>query len=115
MDLYEKAAQGQLEAYNNHDIEEFLTWYTEDVQALDIDTGAVLLSGKDTMRLRYSKVFANKFLYCKLLNRMVLNRTIIDHEEITFDESDNRKYAIAIYDVNEDGLISTIRFTKGKA
>ena len=110
----ERAAQGQLEAYNKRDIEEFLKWYTEDIKAIDIDTDAVLFTGKEAMRERYSKKFQNVFLNCELKNRMVVHRTVVDHERITHNEEGDTFDAIAIYDVEENGLISTVRFSKGK-
>jgi len=114
MDIFEKAAAGQLEAYNNRDVDAFLEWYTEDVIAIDIDTDKVLYKGKDEMRMKFTKQFKNIHLKCTLKNRMVLNRSIIDHEVIKYDETNDTFEAIAIYDVDETGLISTIRFTKGK-
>lgn len=114
MDKFERAAEAQLEAYNNRDIDAFLKWYTEDVTAIDMDTNKVLLKGKDEMRKMYTVRFENTYLKCTLKNRMVLNRTIIDHEIINYDETNNTFEAIAIYDVDETGLISTIWFTKGK-
>lgn len=114
MNKYEKAAQGQLEAYNAHDIEMFLEWYTEDIKAIDLDTDKVLFVGKEKMRQVYTERFDNPFLVCELKNRMVLHRTVIDHESITLDEKQTTLEAIAIYDIEENGLISTVRFTKGK-
>ncbi|MBN2793767.1 MAG: nuclear transport factor 2 family protein [Clostridia bacterium] len=111
----EKAAQGQLDAYNQRDIEAFLSWYTEDVKVYDLDTDELRYKGKEEMRKRYSKTFQNEYLYCSLVNRMVLNRTVIDQESVKIDETDNRSEVIAIYDVNEEGLIECVRFSKGKA
>lgn len=114
MTIYEKAVQGQLDSYNAHDLEEFLSWYSEDVVGIDLDTDTVIFAGINDMRPRYSKLFDNKHLHCELKNRMVLHRTIVDHERIKRDESDKTFDAIAIYDIGEDGLISTVRFSKGK-
>jgi len=115
MTIYEEAAQGQLEAYNGRNLEEFLKWYTEDVVAIDLDTDTVLFKGKEEMAPRYEKRFQNEYLHCILKNRMVLHRIVIDHEEIIWNVNKEDTYeAIAIYDVNENGLISAVRFTKGK-
>lgn len=115
MTLFEEAAQGQLEAYNAHDLEEFLKWYAEDIVGIDLDTNTVLFTGKAEMRPKYAKRFENEYLTCNLKNRMVLHRTVIDHEEIIWKENKADSYeAIAIYEVAEDGLITIVRFTKGK-
>ena len=110
----EKAAQGQLKAYNKRNIEEFLKWYTEDIKAIDIDTDTVLFTGKGEMRKRYAKKFQNVFLFCELKNRIVVHRTVVDHERIIHNQQRDTFDAIAIYDVEESGLISTVRFSKGK-
>lgn len=110
----EKAAQGQLDAYNAHDIEAFLSWYSEDVKIYDLDTDTLRYEGKDEMRIRYSKTLQNEYLHCRLINRMVLNKTVIDQESVKVDETDSRKEVIAIYDVGDDGLIHNVRFTTGK-
>lgn len=115
MTIFEEAAQGQLEAYNARDLEEFLKWYDENIVAIDLDTDTVLFTGKNEMRPRYAKRFENQYLHCHLKNRMVLHRTVIDHEVITWNENTTDIYeAIAIYDIEENGLISKVRFTKGK-
>jgi hypothetical protein len=111
----EKAAQGQLDAYNAHDIEAFLSWYSEDVKIYDLDTDTLRYEGKDEMRIRYSKTLQNEYLHCRLINRMVLNKTVIDQESVKVDETDTRKEVIAIYDIGNDGLIHSVRFTTGKA
>lgn len=114
MNIFEKAVQGQLDSYNKHDLDGFLAWYTEDVMAIDIDTDKILFASKEEMRPIYLEKFKNQYLHCELKNRMSLNRSIIDHERITLTENNDKLEAIAIYDVNEDGLINIIRFTKGR-
>lgn len=115
MTLFEQAAQGQLEAYNVRDLEGFLKWYDEDIVGIDLDNNTVLFTGKEEMKPRYAKRFENEYLHCHLKNRMVLHRTVIDHEDITWNENKLDNYeAIAIYEVGENGLICKVRFTKGK-
>ncbi len=113
MNIYEKAVQGQLEAYNLHNVDEFLKWYTEDFKAFDFDTGELLIQGKDAAYEKYSELFKNELLSCKLINRIVLGRTIIDHEEVKRDNSEDRSFPVAIYDVEDSGLIKTVYFIFG--
>lgn len=112
MTIYEKAVDGQLAAYNAQDLEGFLSWYTDDVQGFDLDTGKVLFTSKADMAPRYVERFKDKLRLCTLVNRMVLHRTIVDHEQLT--TSQGPLEAIAIYDVNEEGLINTVRFSMGR-
>ena len=85
MCLSVRAAQGQLDAYNAHDVETFIKWYTEDVKVYDLDSDELLYEGKKIMKERYTNLFNKKGLICKLINRMVLNGTIIDHEDAFID------------------------------
>lgn len=114
MTIYENTIQGQLDSYNAHDLEGFISWYSEDIVGIDMDTDMILFSGKNEMKPRYKKRFDNEYLHCELINRMELNRTVIDYERITWNETSETYDAIAIYDVGKDGLIETVRFTKGK-
>ncbi len=113
MTKQEIAAQGQLDAYNDRDIDGFMKWYTGDIKAYDLDKDLCLFEGQEAMRARYSALFENRQLHCHLKNRMVLGGTVIDHEAIT--RSATEKYeAIAIYDITEEGLIRTVRFSRGR-
>lgn len=114
MTIYERAVQGQLDSYNARDLEGFLSWYSEDIVGIDLDTDAIIFSGKIEMKRRYGKRFENIYLHCELKNRMVLHRTVIDYERIIWNEHKDTYDAIAIYDIGENGLIQAVRFTKGK-
>jgi hypothetical protein len=62
------------------------------------------------MREEYTSMF-NRLpdLHCKLINRMVLNNKVIDHEEVVIMKSQPKIYAIAVYTIT-DGKISEVRF-----
>ena len=112
MAISEKAAQGQLDAYNAHDLGGFLSWYADDVQGIDHDTGEVLFASKAEMVPRYEERFRDAALHCALVNRMVLRDVVVDHEKIT--ASSGQREAIVIYDVNPNGLIGRVRFSLGQ-
>jgi hypothetical protein len=104
----EELAQGQLEAYNNHDIDTFCTFFTEDVFVYDALTKDVLFEGMDAFRKRYTKSFSNPKLRCTLVNRMVHDNIVIDQESVVGLGEETVK-AIAIYHV-KDGLIQEVYF-----
>ncbi len=112
MELYLNAVEGQLNAYNDKNLDGFLKWYANDIIGIDAESEKILFRGKKAMGEIYSKLFENKLLNCKLMNRMISNNVIIDHERIFRDISDNYSEAIAIYNVNDDGLIEKVRFIK---
>jgi hypothetical protein len=102
-------AQEQLDAYNKRDIEAFLKPYSENVKVYTFPD-QLLYEGKAKMREEYTAMF-NQLpdLHCKLINRIVLNNKVIDHEEVVFMKSEPKLYAIAVYTIT-DGKISEVRF-----
>lgn len=102
-------AQEQLDGYNKRDIEAFLKPYSENVKVYAFPD-QLLYEGKAKMREEYTLMF-NQLpdLNCKLVNRIVLNDKVIDHEEVVFVKSQPAISAIAIYTI-KDGKISEVRF-----
>jgi len=102
-------AQEQLDGYNKRDIEAFLKPYSENVKVYAFPD-QLLYEGKAKMREEYTLMFSQlPELYCKLVNRIVLNDKVIDHEEVVFVKSQPKIAAIAIYTIL-DGKISEVRF-----
>ncbi|MEQ9466090.1 MAG: nuclear transport factor 2 family protein [Ekhidna sp.] len=108
----EELANEQLEAYNNRDIEAFLKPYSDSVKVYN-DKRELLYQGKETMRVQYGNMFARTpELNCNLLNRIAVNNTVIEHEEVTFGEG-RKIYAIVMYKVAE-GKIQEVYFLDRK-
>ena len=103
-----ECAQGQLEAYNNQDIETFCSFFAEDVRVYDALTKELLFEGMEKFRERYTKSFANPKLHCTLINRMVQENIVIDQESVV-GLGEEVVAAIAIYHVN-DGCIQEVHF-----
>lgn len=100
-----------MDAYNKRDIEAFLKPYSEDVKVYAYPD-QLMSEGKAKMRERYAPMFLELTdLYCTLVNRIVLNNKVIDHEEVVYIKSKPKLYAIAIYTIT-DGKISEVRFMK---
>lgn len=72
-------AQGQLEAYNQADLNKFCSYYHENVQVLDHD-GNINFEGIENFKNHYSKLFMTKKFGASVTNRIVLNQTCIDEE-----------------------------------
>ena len=104
----EELAQGQLEAYNNHDIEAFCSFFAEDIRVYDAHTQVLLMEGMKQFRARYTKTFSNKKLHCTLVNRMTQENIVIDQESVVGLGDDTVK-AIAIYHTKND-LIREVHF-----
>ncbi|WP_396153383.1 nuclear transport factor 2 family protein [Flavobacterium sp.] len=101
--------QEQLDAYNKRDIEAFLKPYSENVKVYAFPD-QLLYEGKAKMREEYASMFSRlPDLHCKLVNRIVLNNKVIDHEEVVVMKSEPKIYAIAVYTIT-DGKIIEVRF-----
>ena len=111
MSIARELAEKQLECYNNHDLEGFLSAYHDDTKIYNID-GSLIMEGKEAMRERYGERFKNPHLHAELVNRMVFGNKAIDHERVT-GIGDTVTEVAAIYEV-EGGLIKTVWFVREK-
>ena len=102
----EMLVQQQVNGYNAHDIEAFLAPYADSVAIYDL-SGKLLSKGKGAMRKDYGFIKLPG-LHCRLLNRIVQDNTVVDHEEITVGSMKPR-YGIAIYKT-EKGKITRVYF-----
>lgn len=104
------AAQRQLDAYNTHDIDAFAACYTEDVQWFNLRTGELLGQGRATLHADYGAMFtAWPNVHATLTSRSVVGPVAFDREVVTGRGADPL-HAMAVYDVNEHGLIAKVWF-----
>lgn len=109
----EQLAQQQLDAYNQRNIEAFLVPYSDSVEVYTFPH-QLQYKGKATMRQNYAAMFERlPALHCKLLNRMVMGNTVIDHELVTFDAAQPQVQAIAIYTI-ANGKIQQVHFIRNR-
>lgn len=105
----EDPVQRQLDAYNAHDLEQFLAEYTDDVRVFRPPATEPVLTGKEAFGAHYAK---NRFtlpdLHAKLVNRIVSGNIVVDHEQITGLPEPNLN-AVAVYEVI-DTKIRTVWF-----
>lgn len=105
------AAQGQLDAYNNQDIEAFLSWYSDDVAVYNFPD-ELIYKGKDKMRERYSNAWKqNPNQKAKVTDRIINGNTVIDKEYVTGRANGIENNVIAIYKIN-NGKISSVYFIR---
>lgn len=105
--------QGQLEAYNRRDLNDFCRFFHQRVTAIRLANNIVLCENMKQFRSIYDKMFAESpRLHCELLTRIVLPETVIDHERVTGrGSSPDILLACAIYGFR-DGLIDRVWFTR---
>jgi len=106
----EAIVEAQLVAYNNRDLEGFLSFYSADAVLANYPH-EITQSGKDQMRTRYSKAFANKNIRATIVKRIVFGSFVMDHERITAAPAAAVIEAVAIYEV-KNGKIIRVTFLK---
>ncbi|KGJ93631.1 nuclear transport factor 2 family protein [Colwellia psychrerythraea] len=95
--------QKQLEAYNNKDVQAWLSTYAKDAIQYSME-GEVLASGHNEMKQNIVIRFKEKELFAELKNRIVCEDMIIDLELITrnFPEGKGTIEMLCIYHVEND-------------
>jgi len=100
----EAPVQRQLEAYNARDLERFVREFSDDVRVYRMPGEVLFLEGKAAFGAHYA---ANRFnlpnLHAEIVNRMVLGKTVIDHERISGVRE--RPFEVAVVYEVEAGLI----------
>ena len=97
----EEVVQQQLDTYNNHNIDGFMSLFGEDVQLYNQADGKLLADGQKEVRRLYANLFdKSPNLHSELKNRMTLGNTVIDHEKITGRMGNNQPIElIVIYEL----------------
>lgn len=102
----EKVIQKQLEAYNNRDIETFMSLVDEDITFHDFSDGRITMEGLKACKKFYSDLFkASPKLHSTVLTRTVFENKIIDHERITGRNGNiNAIELVLIYEVDNEKI-----------
>ena len=112
MNPVEKIVQKQLDSYNARDLQPYLDCFAEKVQVFSFPSGEMSYSGKAKLREIYADIFENSpNLHCELLNRIVFDNKVIDHEKVTGRKGVEVTEIVAIYEV-ENGLIAKANFMR---
>ena len=103
--------QRQFDAYNAQDLESFLACYATNVVIASLN-GAVTDTGREALRARYAKTFADfPDNRARLVNRVQVGNTVVDHEDVSRGPGKDRFEVIAIYTIR-DGQIARVDFAK---
>ena len=105
--------QRQLDAYNNRDIDAFMSWWSEDCEYYEFPN-RLLARGAAEIRERHIARFKEPNLHGRLLKRITVAKMVIDHETVTrsFPDGPGEVDVIAIYEV-ENGKIAKAWFKMG--
>lgn len=105
----EAIVQRQVDAYNAHDLENFLATYSDSVALQTLpDTAAMV--GKDRLRESSKEWFTRApAVHADIVHRKVLGSFVVDQERITGTPDGAPLEAVAIYQVS-DGSIRRVWF-----
>ena len=99
--------EGQLAAYNAHDVDGYCRHFHDDVQLFRLGVATPVLDGMASFRDSYAKVFdAYPDQHCTVVNRLVRGPVVVDQEVITGRGLEPVR-AVMIYRV-EKGKIRTL-------
>lgn len=106
-----RAAQRQLDAYNNRDADAFAACFHPDVQLFDLKSGELRGDpGRDALRASYGAVFERcTELHAEVTSRAVVGNMAFDREVVT-GLREQTVHAMAIYEVDEEELITRVWF-----
>ena len=101
--------QRQLDAYNAHNLNDFLDCYAEDVCVRELASNDVIAQGKPAMRELYASLFeSSPLLHARVLTRITEGHTVVDHEEVE-GLGDTIERTVAIYRI-EGATIQDVWF-----
>ncbi len=103
----EKIVQANLDAYNAHDIELFMSFFSDDVAMYNFNDGKQTAKGIKEIRAIYEPYFkASPNLHSTILKRTVFDNKVIDHESITGARGNKEAFEIVlIYEVENDLIV----------
>ena len=104
-------AQAQLDAYNVQDLDAHCAFFADDVTVADLN-GDVTIQGIAAYRAKYVQVFADfPQNRARLVNRICVGQTVIDHEDVSRGPDGPNFQVIAIYTL-AGGKIARVDFVK---
>ncbi len=105
----EEIVQKQLEFYNKHDLEGFISTYYDDIEIYNLMNNSIMIKGKEQLKSSYQERFEVLNVHADIQNRIVIGNKVIDNEHVTGLEKDTIKKAVAIYET-ENNLIKRVWF-----
>lgn len=105
MSAASELVQKQLDAYNAQNIDAFLACYAEDAVLAGLN-GDVTHRGLAAIRKRHEDLF-DEFPknHARLVNRIDLGTTVIDHEQVERSPGGDRFEVAAIYTIRNDRIV----------
>lgn len=115
MKNHESLIQQQLDAYNNKDVDGWLSTYAPDARQYLLH-GECIASGHAELRKNIEERLKESDLHARLLHRTVMNNIVVDHEVVTrnFSQGKGEIEMLCIYEIRQ-GLIQSASFSIGES
>ena len=112
----ETVVQANLDAYNNLDIDTFMSYIADDVEMYNLGECEPYLQGKEKVRERYQTYFERSpELHSEIRKRIIFDNKVIDHELITGANGNKEPFElIFMYEVRDGLIVKTTAIRKGK-
>jgi hypothetical protein len=104
-----EVVEKQALAYNAQNLEFYITTIADDIEMYRLPGQKLDLKGRDSVYKAFEFLNNSPDLYARILNRIVEENMIVDHEEVFFQDSKKPYYGIAIYHV-KNGKINRVFF-----
>ena len=109
----EHIVQANLDAYNAHDIDAFMSFFSEEVAMYNFNDGKQTANGIEEVRAIYKPYFeASPALHSKILKRTVFDNKVIDHEYITGARGGDPFEIVLIYEVENYKIVKMTAIRK---
>ena len=108
----EKVVQRQLDGYNNRDMALYLSAFSPTIKIFNFQESTPVMSGLKDLEAIYKDIFDNSpNLNATIVNRMIFDNKVIDHEHVSGRKGIPFTEIIAIYEI-ENELIEKVTFIR---
>ncbi len=102
----EEVVQKQLDTYNAKDIDGFMSVFSDSAKIYSFGSEKPIAVGKAEIRALYSNMFRKSpTLHSKLVNRIVLENKVFDHEAVTGRNGSDEVLELVMLYIVKNGLI----------
>lgn len=100
-----QVVQKQLDAYNNRDLAAFAAVFADSVKIYNFPNN-LRYEGMEDLRKVYGKMFRElEDLHCTVVNRMVMDNTVIDHEKVLIRRGEPLLELLTIYKIAHEKIV----------
>lgn len=110
----EELVELNLAAYNEQNIEAFMSYFSDNISLIDFNSGKVRAEGTEQIREIFEPFFKESpDLHSKIVNRIVFDNKVIDHESITGARGNKEPFEVTmIYEIKDQKIVKMTSIQK---